>query len=370
MTKSTMYVGLDVHKDSIDVALAGENQGEVRPYGRIAGDLAAVDRVIRKLKAEHSKLDFAYEAGPCGYALYRHLTRKGFACSVVAPSLIPKRCGDRIKTDRRDALMLARLHRAGDLTAVYVPGPEDEAVRDLTRAREDAVMNYRHARQRLGAFLLRLNIRYTGGTAWSQAHKRWLATLVMPHPVQAIVYQEYMNTVDEGHQRVERITDQLRQAVETWRMAPIVRALQALRGVSLVVAATMLAEIGDMTRFDNPRKLMAFVGLVPSQYSSGPHQRLGRITKTGNGHARRMLIESAWAYRFPAKVGKTMTMRQENLPKNVIDIGWKAQLRLCRRYRRLAAKGKRTQVVITAIARELAAFMWAITKEVPPTTEA
>lgn len=370
MQESTMFVGLDVHKDSIDVALAPGDLGEVRSYGRIAGDLEAVDKIIRKIRVQHPKLNFAYEAGPCGYALHRHLTRRGFDCSVVAPSMIPKRSGDRIKTDRRDAISLARLHRAGELVAVYVPGPEDEAIRDLTRAREDAVMHHRRARQQLAALLLRQNIRYGGQTAWTQAHKRWLSTVIMPHGAQTIVFQEYMDAIDETNQRVERITEQLRLAVETWRMAPVVRALQALRGVSLIVAATTLAELGDLTRFDKPRQLMAFLGVVPSQYSSGPRQRLGHITKTGNGHARRMIVETAWAYHFPAKVGKVLADRQENLPQKVREIAWRAQLRLCRRYQRLAAKGKIKQVIITAVARELVGFMWAIAREVKPTATA
>lgn len=367
MSDSTMYVGLDVHKESIEIALAPREGGEVRHYGRIAGDLAAVDKVVSRLSKTHSKLNFVYEAGPCGYALHRHLTRKGYACAVVAPSMIPKCSGDRIKTDRRDAIMLARLHRAGELTAVFVPNAEDEAVRDLTRSREDAVANHRRSRQQLGALLLRQNIRYTGKSAWTQAHLRWLARVVMPQPTQQIVFQEYLNATQETDLRVRRIDEQLRIAVEGWRMAPVVRAMQTLRGVSLNAAATTIAEIGDMTRFDNPRQLMAFLGLVPSQYSSGPRVRMGHITKTGNGHARRVLVEAAWAYRFSAKIARAHQIRQENQPQGVRDIAWKAQVRLCRRYQRLIAKGKTKQVVVTAIARELMGFMWAIAREVKPT---
>ena len=365
MQNSIMFIGLDVHKDSIDVALAPEGREEVRSYGKITGDLEAVDKLFRKLKPAHGKLSVVYEAGPCGYALYRHLSKKGIDCSVVAPSMIPKRPGDRIKTDRRDAIKLARGHRAGDLSAVYVPRPEDEAIRDLTRAREDAVLAHKRARQQLGALLLRQNIRYTAGQAWTQGYKNWLARLAMPHPVQQIVFQEYMQAIDEAHRRVERITEQIRQAMESWRMAPVAQALQALRGVSLVTGASIMAELGDLTRFDNPRQLMAFLGLVPSQYSTGPHQRMGAITKTGNSHARRMLVESAWAYRFPARVARGLSERQENLPQKAIDIAWRAQLRLCQKYRRLAAKGKIKQVITTAVARELLGFAWAIAREVP-----
>jgi transposase len=362
-----MYIGLDVHKESIEIALAPHEGGEARHYGRIAGDLAAVDKVVSRLSKSHPKLNFVYEAGPCGYALHRHLTRKGYACTVVAPSMIPKYSGDRIKTDRRDAIMLARLHRAGELTAVFVPNAEDEAVRDLTRSREDAVANHRRSRQQLGALLLRQNIRYTGKSAWTQTHLRWLARVVMPQPTQQIVFQEYLNATQETDQRVARIDEELRLAVEGWRMAPVVRAMQTLRGVSLTAAATTIAEIGDMTRFDNPRQLMAFLWLVPSQYSSGPRVRMGHITKTGNGHARRVLVEAAWAYRFSAKIARAHQIRQENQPQAVRDIAWKAQLRLCRRYQRLLAKGKTKNVVVTAIARELVGFMWAIAKEVKPT---
>ncbi len=366
MSQSTMFVGLDVHKDSIDVALAPAGQGEVRSYGRIAGDLEAVDKIIRRLGVEPKKLDIVYEAGPCGYALYRHLKKKGIICSVVAPSMIPKRSGDRIKTDRRDAVNLARLHRAGELTAVFVPGPEDEAVRDLSRSREDVVLSSKRARQQLAALLLRQNIRYAGTRTWTKAHQRWLGRVVMPLPAQQIVFQEYVHAVEEGVQRIERITAQLKQATTTWRMAPVVEALQALRGVSLISAASITSELGDLSRFDDPRSLMAFVGLVPSQYSSGPRQRLGAITKTGNSHARRMLVEAAWAYRFPARVSRGLRNRQENQNQKVCEIAWKAQVRLCTKYRRLMAKGKIKQVITTAIARELLGFMWAIAKEVKP----
>lgn len=367
MHQSTMFVGLDVHKESIEIALAPRDGSEVRHYGRVAGDLESVDKAICRLRKAHAKLSFVYEAGPCGYALHRHLTRKGYECAVVAPSMIPKCSGDRIKTDRRDAVMLARLHRAGELTAVFVPSAEDEAVRDLTRSREDAVANHRRSRQQLGALRLRQNIRYTGKSAWTKAHQRWLSEVVMPQATQQIVFQEYLNATRETDDRVARINEQLKAAVAGWRMAPVVAAMQSLRGVSLNVAATVLAELGDITRFDNPRQLMAFLGLVPSQYSSGARVRMGHITKTGNGHARRMLVEAAWAYHFPAKVARTLQLRQEDQPQAVRDIAWKAQLRLCRRYQRLIAKGKTRQVVITAIARELVGFMWAIAREVKPT---
>jgi transposase len=365
MNDSITYVGLDVHKESVAIALAPATSPEVRSYGTVRGDLEAIDKVLRKLKSLGQTLRVVYEAGPCGYALYRHLTKVGIDCVVVSPSRIPKCSADRLKTDRRDAIALARLHRAGELTPVYVPDPADEAVRDLTRAREDAVWAHRRARQQLGALLLRQNIRYTGRAPWTAAHLRWLAEVVLPHPAQQIVFQEYLHAVEECHQRVDRITEQIREAVSAWRMAPVVKALQALRGVSLIVAATTLAELGDLTRFDKPQQLMAFLGLVPSQYSSGPRIRLGAITKTGNSHARRMIVETAWAYHFPAKVARALRVRQEGLPPSVCQIAWKAQLRLCKRYQRLMARGKPKQVIVTAIARELMGFMWAIAREVP-----
>ncbi|ACD94167.1 IS110 family RNA-guided transposase [Trichlorobacter lovleyi] len=366
MEKCITYVGLDVHKNSIDVALADEGRDkEVRYYGTIDGSLDALDKVLRKLVSRGTELRFVYEAGPCGYDIYRHLTRKGFDCIVVAPSLIPKKSGSRIKNDRRDAEMLARLHRAGELTPVYVPRIEDEAMRDLCRARIDAKNAERKARQQLNAFLLRSGFRYSGKTLWSLAHWRWISDIHMTHSAQQITLQEYVDAVRSNTERVDRITEQICLLAAEWRLGPVVEALQALRGVSLVVASTTVAELGDLSRFDNPRHLMAYLGLVPSEHSSGESTQRGGITKTGNGHARRMLVEAAWSYRLPARVSRRLRDRQQNLPQAVWEIAWKAQLRLCARYKRLVTKGKQAQVVITAIARELSAFMWAIAQAVP-----
>ena len=365
MKKSSMYVGLDVHKSSIEVAIAESGRrNEVRSYGRIDGSLAALDKVIRKLESKGSTLFFVYEAGPCGYEIYRHLSNKGYDCIVVAPSMIPKQSGNRIKNDRRDAQMLARLHRAGELTNIYVPSMEDEAMRDLTRAREDAKSVERKAKQRILAFLLRHGYRYSGKTPWSKAYFRWISILKLPHPAQQAVLQESLDALSECTARVDRLTEQIQQLLPEWRMYPVVKALQTLRGVSLVVSTTTIAELGDLTRFARPVELMSYLGLVPSEHSSGETTRRGGITKTGNGHVRRVLVEAAWAYRLPARISPKLHKRQEGMPLDICAISWKAQLRLCTRYKRLLARGKANQLIIAAIARELCAFMWAIANEV------
>ena len=365
---STLYVGLDVHKESIAVAyVAKAHHAEVVSLGNIGTRQCDIDKLIRQLQSKSAHLIFVYEAGPCGYWLYRYLTKKGHVCWVIAPSLIPKKPGDRVKTNRRDAIKLARLMRSGDLTPVYVPKVEDEAIRDLCRAREDAIRDRKAAKFRLKAFLLRHDIRYTGRATWSPAHLRWLSEVVCPTPAQQIVFQEYIRAVNEHTERLERLEQELTDQVETWRLAPVVEALQALRGVQFTVAVTTVAELGDLTRFDNPRQLMNYLGLTPSEYSTGERRRQGGITKTGNTHARRALIEGAWAYRYPAKISRHLQLRLEKVPKPIQDISWKAQVRLCKRYRQLSARGKNPNQVVVAIARELSAFMWAIAQEVPLT---
>jgi transposase len=365
---STLYVGLDVHKESIAVAYVAQDHGaEVTYLGAIGTRQADIDHLVRKLQSKAQHLVFVYEAGPCGYWLYRYLSKKGYHCWVVAPSLIPKKAGDRVKTDRRDAMQLARLMRSGDLTPVYVPTVDDEAIRDLTRAREDAINDLKAAKFRLKAFLLRHDIRYTGRATWSPAHLRWLSEVVCPTPAQQIVFQEYVRAVTEHTERLQRLEQELHEQVKAWRLNPVVEALQALRGVQFTVAVTMVAELGDLTRFDNPRHLMKFLGLIPSEYSTGERHRQGSITKAGNSHARRVLVEGAWAYRYPAKVSRHVQLRLEQQPKAIQDISWKAQVRLCKRYRRLMARGKHANQVVVAIARELIGFMWAIAKQVPVT---
>ena len=365
---STLFIGMDVHKDSIAVAYVAQDHGaEVTYLGSIGTRQCDLDQLIRKMQSKAKHLLFVYEAGPCGYWLYRYLTNKGYDCWVVAPSLIPKKPGDRVKTDRRDAVQLARLARSGDLTVVYVPKVEDEAIRDLTRAREDTLRALKSAKFRLKAFLLRHDIRYTGRATWGPAHLRWLAEVLCPTPAQQIVFQEYVRAINEHTERLQRLEQELQGHVKTWRLQPVVEALQALRGVQFTAAVTMVAEVGDLTRFESPRELMKFLGLIPSEYTSAERRRQGSITKAGNTHARRVLVEGAWAYRYPAKVSRHLQLRLENQPKLIQDISWKAQVRLCKRYRHLIARGKHANVVTVAIARELTGFMWAIAKQVPVT---
>jgi transposase len=365
MEQAVTIVGLDVHKNSIEIATAGTDLNwEVRHYGKIGGDMVSLDKAIRKLVSKGTLLHFVYEAGPCGYEIYRHLTKREFSCKVIAPSMTPRKSGVRIKTDRRDALSLARLERAGELTSVHVPCEEDEAMRDLTRAREDAVKALRTARQQLGAFLLRQGHRYPGKTTWTPAHMRWLSDISIVHSAQQIVLQEYINAVTSCTQRVNLLTEQILKLIPEWRMAPVVISLQALRGVAPIVAVTTVAEIGDINRFESPRQLMIYLGLIPSVHASGASSRTGGITKTGNGHVRRALVEAAHAYAYPARISRHLLNRQEELPQSIRDIAWKAQVRLCGRFQKLMYRGKERNKIITAIARELSAFIWAIAKEV------
>ena len=363
---TTFFVGFDVHKDSIAVAYAPDERGaEVIFLGPIGTRQCDIDKLIRQLHSRAPRLLFVYEAGPCGYWLFRYLKKKGQDCIVVAPSLIPRKPGDRVKTDRRDAVQLARLMRSGDLNPVYVPSLEDESIRDLCRAREDAMGDLKAAKHRLKSFLLRHDIRYAGKADWNAAHLRWLADEVaLPTAAQRIVFQDYVRTITHLMERLQQIEQELQEQAKGWRLSPLVAAYQALRGVQFHVAVTIAAELGDLTRFDNPRQLMSYVGLHPSEYSSGNARRQGGIAKTGNSHARRVLVEGAWAYRYLPKVSRQIQVRQESLPEQIRDIAWKAQVRLCKRFRRLVARGKHPNIAVTAIARELVAFMWAIARQV------
>jgi transposase len=359
------YVGLDVHKETVAVSVAEGNGGEVRYVGEIANTPEALDKLVRQLRKGDTRLSFCYEAGPCGYGIYRQLTDHGWDCKVVATSLIPKKPGDRVKTDRRDSMMLARLLRAGELTAVWVPDGLQEALRDLTRAREDMKHLQRQAKQRLLAFLLRHGKRYSGKSNWTQAHFRWFETVKFEQPVQQIVLQEYIDAVIAGGKRVDSMDRQIEQVAQASATWPTIEALMALRGVSLLTATTVVAEIGDLKRFASAPQLMAYLGLVPSEHSSGSSVRRGGITKTGNSHVRRVLVESAWTYRHAARKTAILQRRAERTPDVVQEIAWNAQKRLCGRYRSLEGRGKLKVQVCTAIARELAGFIWAVGQVVP-----
>jgi transposase len=356
---------MDVHKESIDIALA-EMGGEVRHHGRVGGDMNALTRAVRKLESLGQPLVFVYEAGPCGFGIHRMLVARRHECWVVAPSNTPRRVRDRIKTDRRDCLKLAGLARAGELEPIYVPDPLDEAMRDLVRAREDAVIMQRQVRQRLGALLLRNDIRYAGKTPWTEAHRRWIARLVLPNAAQRIAFEEYVLAVAESTARVGRLTQSIEGQLAGWRWQPVVVALQACRGIQLIHAVRIVAELGDLSRFTHPRQLMAYLGLIPGEDSSGERRRQGAITKAGNSSARRALVEAAHAYQYRAAVTPVIARRQSALPKAVTDIAWKAQLRLCVRFRKLSARGVTRNKIVVAVARELAGFVWAIAQVVKP----
>jgi transposase len=358
--KDTRFIGLDVHKLRISVAVAETDRGGTVEYlGEIDNEAGAIRKLCDRLSGRGRKLAFCYEAGPCGYGVQRQLASLGHRCDVVAPSLIPRKSGDRVKTNRRDATMLARLLRAGELTPVWVPDADHEAMRDLVRLRGVARQMVTKARQHLQGFLLRHGRKHRG-TAWRMAYRRWLSSLAFEHPAQQIVFQDYVDAVGDAERRLKRVEGQILTLLSDWSLSPIVDSLQALRGIAVINAVVLVAEVGDFTRFNSPRQLMAYFGLVPSERSSGQSVHRGGITKTGNNRARRALVEGAWAYRMKARVGRHKVDRIEALPKVIRDIAWKAQLRLCGRYRRLRARGKIANVVNVAIAREMVGFVWSI----------
>lgn len=366
MKTTTKYVGLDVHKDTTVIAVAdGGREGEVRLYGEISSDLGALEKVLRKLGGEGITLHVVYEAGPTGFVLYRRLEQLKIDCIVVAPTKTPMEKGQRQKTDRRDALMLARLHRAGELTAIHVPDAVDESIRDLTRARADAVHDLTRAKQRLKSFLLRQGYRYTGKANWSEAHQRYLRELVLPLPALKAVLEEYLLAITQTTERVQRLEDLLAVQVPLWRMYPAVEALMGLRGFQLTAAAVLVAELGDIRRFEHPRHLMAFLGLIPRENSTGTSRRQGSITKAGNAHARWILVEAVQHAFLPPKVSAPLALRQKDLPATSRELSWKIQVRLHKRGWHLLHRGVMKPKVTVALARELAGFVWAVLRQVP-----
>jgi transposase len=368
------YIGLDVHKETIAVAVARMGRKAPEFIGEIANRPKAVAKLVKWLSREFNGevLLFCYEAGPCGYVLYRQLLDLGQDCQVVAPSLIPKKPGDRVKTDRRDAVNLARSLRSEDLSAVWVPDEEQEAMRDLTRARGDMKAQEGKARQQLNAYVLRHGHAWPANkTRWNTPHYNWLESLKFGHDWQQVVLQEYIDATRAASQRVADLMTQMERVLPQWSLGPVVHSLVALRGIDKLAAMVLLAELGDISRFDSPTQLMAFLGLVPSEHSSGSHRRQGAITKTGNGHARRMLVESAWSYRFPARQTMHLKRKAQNASDEAKGIAWKAQKRLCGRYKTLTQAGKNTKLVCVAIARELAGFIWDIVcHEIPKVAQA
>ena len=364
-----LFIGLDVHNDSIAVSLASSGSPEVRRYGIIGGQHDDVLRLLKKLQAAHpgAALKVCYEAGPRGYPLCRLIRSHGCECIIVSPSKVPRQPGDRVKTDRRDADQLARLFRAGELTGIYVPDPQDEAVRDLIRARYQVQKQQHRARQQLKMFLLRQNIRYAGTKPWTQKHLNFLATVKLPYAEQQFVFQEMVNVITEAGERLERYEKQIASVVEQWRWQPVVRALMSLRGVALLTGATLVAELGDLHRFERAPQLMSYLGLCPSEHTSGTTRQQGGITKLGNGIARKAMIEAAWNNRTPARISRTVLARQVGLPKAVTEASWNAQTRLHQRYKHLTGVGrKKSQVAAAALGRELAGFVWAIGRMVKP----
>ena len=358
-----LYLGLDVHKDSITIALLNhDTPGEIRLFGTITNDLHALEKALIRIRKAHpgAHLEVAYEAGPCGFVIARRLKQLRVPCLVAAPSLIPKQPGSPFKTDQRDARALARLLRAGELTGVYVPEPTDEAMRDLCRARTDAVDDLRRCRHRLKGFLLRHGYRYHGKANWSQPHMRYLRELVLPHPAMKTILEEYLQGIDAAQARVQRIEASMLQLLETWRLKPAVEALMAFRGFQLVAAMVTVSELGNIHRFEHPRQLMTYLGLVPTESSSGSRQRLGAISRCGNAHQRWMLTECAEHYFLPPKISKELSRRQEAQPRAVRDLSWKAQNRLHLRFLRLLGRRLPRNKAKVAIARELCGFIWAL----------
>lgn len=367
--KILLYIGLDVHKDSISIAVAEFGRdGKIHSYGKISNSLHAVDKLIARLRKQYGKdvrLCFCYEAGPCGFVLVRRLIQLGHECIVVAPSKIARQPGDKVKTDKRDAEKLAKAHRAGTLDAIYIPEATDEAIRDLCRARTDAVGDQRRARQRLKAFLLQHGYHYQGQAHWGQAHMRYLRELVLPHPAMKAILEECLMAVSDAGNRVTRCEAAMSDLLPSWRLKPAVDALMAFKGFKIVAAMITVSELGILPRFDHPRQLMGYLGLVPSEATSSNNRRQGAITKCGNPHARWLLIECSQHYATPPKVSKELSRRQEDQPASVLKVSWKAQNRLHSRFNKLAARRIHRNKILVAIARELIGFIWEALRNLP-----
>ena len=362
MTTTLRYVGLDVHKESITIAVAEANRAPAQKYATLPNDWPQLRKALKRLSPTLTRLRCCYEAGLTGFELYRRMSEAGIDCIVVAPALVPKQPGNRIKTDRRDAVKLAHFLRSGDLVPVYVPDEECEALRDLERAREDAVRAERVARQHVQGFLLRHG-RIYHSTQWTWDHIDWIRKQEFDNPMQRRVLCDYVKVTEDSGARIKQITADLKELAEKTKLWPLIKALQAFRGIQLVTAASIAAEIGDFRRFGSARRFMAYLGLVPSEYSSGESSRRGRITRCGNRWVRTLLVESAWHYRFPPKMSRQLRTRNQGVAPGVQRIAWKAQHRLHKRLYRLTARGKRPQQAIVAIARELAGFLWAVGQE-------
>jgi transposase len=360
---SDIYVGFDTSKLRNAVAIAeGGREGEVRYLGEIDNTEAAVRKLVRKLAGQHQRLVFCYEAGPTGYGLYRLLKKLGHECLVAAPSLIAKKPGNRVKNNRRDALMLVRQLRAGELTGVWVPDEHHEAMRDLSRARDAAAEDLRRKRQQVSAFFLRLGLFYPRAKKWGRAHLTWVMSQKLAYAEQRLALEEMLLGIRQAQERIERLEAGMRASLPDWSLGPMVPALTAMRGIDLISATTLLCEIGDLSRFETPRALMAFLGLVPSEDSTGDKVKRGPITKTGNWRARRTLVECSWSYQHPPRVGRDKAAKVAAAPRAVREIAWKAQTRLSARYRHLMRKGKLKTVAVTAVARELSGFIWSVNR--------
>jgi len=363
-----LYLGLDAHKSTIHIGLAFSGRSQPELYGKASTDVESFVAVLRRIQKKYElgkeEIALCYEAGPTGFVLARRLRVLGYECEVIAPSLIPTRASDRVKTDRRDARKLAGLFRAGELTFVHVPDVEDEVIRDICRGRTDAVEVQMRTKQQLSALLLRNGYHYKGKSTWCEPHMRYLRELVLPDRAQKAVLEEYLQRIDSAGAQVQRIEENMRLHLSDWARREFVEALQGFRGFQLVASMVVASELGDLLRFKHPKQIMAYLGLVPGEQSSGDRRRQGSITKSGNSHVRWMLVEVAHAYRLPPKISSALSRRQEGLSTAVRDVSWRAQNRLHRRFSRLTLRGLHRNKVIIAVARELTAFIWELARVV------